>query len=54
MKIQGIVRYAMPLFVAISLLLGGLFYWWPQRPSAVTGIFFTAFRYFFTLRFRRR
>jgi hypothetical protein len=39
MKIQGVVRYAMPVFVAVSLLLGGLLYWLAAKAFGGTGNF---------------
>jgi hypothetical protein len=39
MKIGGIVRYALPVFVLISFLLGGLLYWLGSKAFGGTGGF---------------
>ena len=39
MTIQTVVRYAMPIFVGVSLLLGGLLYWAAAKAFGGTGNF---------------
>ena len=53
MTIGSLVRFAMPVLVAIVMLIGGLLYWAAAKAFGGTGGFFTGFQCGFTLLFRR-
>lgn len=41
MKIGGVVRYAMPVFVVVTIFLGGLFYWLGSKAFGGSGTYLT-------------